>query len=126
MSFTDSHPVGKAPAIVAIISPSGFQDVLAAGQLMNRIWIDLNAKGVAVHPYYVVADQLHRCQEEVIPEGLEKQADLVFEATNQLFQFNDGEALQMLFRVGYPKKEAVRSKRISIEKVCSGINFGSE
>jgi len=117
MSFADAQPIRKAPGVIAVISPIGFQDVISAGQLMNRIWIDLNANGLAVQPYYVVADQLYRFQKGVIPDGLEEQAKLISEATNKLLQLQNGEALQMLFRVGYPAKKPVKSKRISIEKI---------
>lgn len=119
LSFIDSRPVKDAPALVAIVGPSGFQDILAAGQLMNRIWIDLNAQSIAVHPYYVIADQLNRRQAGVIPVGLEKQADAVFVKAREIFQFEEGETLQMLLRVGYPKKTPVLSKRLPIEVVCS-------
>ena len=119
MSFVDSSPVRDAPALIAIVGPSGFHDILAAGQLMERIWIILNAQDVAVHPYYVLADQLHRRQAGSIPHGLEKQADALFDETRQLFQFGQGEALQMLLRIGYPKKAPVRSKRLPLEAVCS-------
>lgn len=119
LSFIDSRPVKDAPALVAIVGPSGFQDILAAGQLMDRIWIDLNAQGIAVHPYYVIADQLHRRQAGAIPVGLEKQADAVFTKAKEIFQFGEGETLQMLLRVGYPKKTPVLSKRLPLEVVCS-------
>jgi hypothetical protein len=119
MSFIDSNPIKLSPALVAVISPAGYQDVLSAGQLMNWIWIDLNMQGVAVHPYYVVADQLYRRQSGTIPSGLENQADLLFENARKLFQLESGEALQMLLRIGYPKKTPVLSKRIPLESVCS-------
>lgn len=123
MSYIDSQPVNKAPAIISIISPSSFQENLNAGQLMNKIWIELNKNGLAVHPYYVVSDQIHRHQENNIPTGLEKGANDIAKKTNALFRLHEGENLQMLFRVGYPKKEVTKSKRISIKKICSGLNF---
>ena len=121
LSFIDSRPIRYAPALIAIVSPSGFQDLLAAGQLMERIWITLNAQGVAVQPDYVLADQLHRRQAGVIPPGLEKQADAAFDEARHLFQFGQGETLQMLLRIGYPKKAPVLSKRLPLEAVCSEI-----
>lgn len=119
LSFIDSRPIKDAPALVAVVGPSGFQDILAAGRLMTRIWIDLNAQGVAAHPYYVIADQLHRRQAGAIPAGLEKQADAVFDKAKEIFQFGEGETLQMLLRVGYPKKTPVLSKRLPLDVVCS-------
>jgi hypothetical protein len=119
LSIIDSNPVRQAPALIAILSPSGFQDIIEAGQLMERIWIDLNGQGVAVHPYYVVADQLHRRISGVIPPDLRKQADAVFEGTRQILQFEQGETLQMLLRIGYPKKTPTLSRRLPLEAVCS-------
>lgn len=123
MALIDSQPIGKAPALVAIVGQDSFRDTLAAGQLMNRVWIALNAKGVAVHPYYVVSDQLQRLQANTIPSHLVKQADAVVEQTQRLFNLGDGEALHMLLRVGYPEKTPVKSKRLPLKTVCSGIEF---
>lgn len=118
MSFIDSLPVKKAPALVAIIGPKGFHEYLSAGQLMQRIWIDLNAQGIAVHPYYVIADQINRFQGGKIPRNLIKQATQTNEEAIQLFELNEGETLHMLFRIGYPKKKAKRSKRLPLEVIC--------
>lgn len=122
MSYIDSLPVNKATVIIAIISPSSFQQNLNAGQLMNKIWIELNANGLAVHPYYVVSDQIHRHQKNNIPIGLEEKANNIVKEAKELFRLNESENLQMLFRVGYPKKEVTKSKRIPITKICSGLN----
>lgn len=121
LSLIDSMPIKKAPALVAIISPNGLNNILSAGQLMERIWIDLNSQGIAVHPYYVVADQLHRREAGVIPNGLKKRADEVFDMSKELFQLNQEESLQMLLRIGYPTKNPVFSKRLPIETVCTEL-----
>jgi hypothetical protein len=117
----DALPVGKAPVMVAIVGPKSFRGTLAAGQLMNRAWIALNAQDIAVHPYYVVSDQLQRRQSGEVPQALSKQADAIFASAQQLFQPSCDEALHMLLRVGYPKKTPVLSKRLPLEAVCSGI-----
>lgn len=119
LSLIDSRPIKNAPTLVAIIAPSGFRDILAAGQLMNRIWIELNAQGFAVQPYYVIADQLHRRQEGVIPPGLEKQGTRIFNEAQQLFQLAEGETLQMLLRIGYPTMTPTLSKRLPLSFVYS-------
>lgn len=126
MALIDSQPVGKAPALIAVVGPTRFRDTLAAGKLMNRAWIALNEQGIAVHPYYVVADQLQRRQANIVPSRLTKQADAVFDQARQLFQFGDGETLHMLFRVGYPIKTPVKSKRLPLEAVCSGIELDTD
>lgn len=126
MALIDSQPVGKAPTLIAVVGPTQFRDTLAAGKLMNRVWIALNEQNIAVHPYYVVADQLQRRQANIVPSHLAKQADAIFDQAQQLFQFDDNEALHMLFRVGYPIKTPVKSKRLPLETVCSGIELGTD
>ena len=49
LSLVDSAPVGKAPALIAVISPEEDKDILSAGRLMTRVWTTLNGDGVAVH-----------------------------------------------------------------------------
>jgi len=119
MSFIDSYPLRKAPAIIAIISPLDFQNVMDAGRLMEQIWVKLNENGLAVHPYYVVSDQLNRRITGNVPADLEKPSKSVFESAKNLIQLKENESLQMLFRVGYPKKKVVRSKRLQINEICS-------
>ena len=121
MSLIDSAPVKKAPALIAITAPSNAQGIMEAGQLMEKVWIDLNSKGIAAHPYYVICDQLHRRKSGVIPKGLEKKADMIYAETQQLFQFEEGKELQMLLRIGHPKKTAKRSQRLDFNKFCSGL-----
>lgn len=123
MALIDSQPIAKAPALVAIVGPDSFRDTLAAGQLINRAWIALNAQGVAAHPYYVVSDQLQRRQANTVPSHLVKQADAVVKQTRRLFNLGDAETLHMLFRVGYPARTPVKSKRLPLKAVCSGIEF---
>ena len=119
MALLDAQPVNKAPALVAIVGTGQFADRLAAGQLMNKVWIALNEQGIAVQPYYVLADQLQRRQAYQIPGSLISQADDLYAQTNQLFQLGDGEELAMLFRIGYPTRTPVKSKRLPLDKVCS-------
>ncbi len=121
MSFIDSAPVKKAPALIAITAPSSTQGIIDAGQLMEKLWISLNEQGIAVHPYYVICDQLHRRKAGIIPKGLEQKADKIYAKTNALFQFDEGDELQMLLRVGHPKKTVKRSQRLDLDKICSNL-----
>jgi hypothetical protein len=122
MALLDAQPVKKTPALVAIIGSGQFADRLAAGQLMNKVWITLNEQGIAVQPYYVLADQLQRRQANQIPMSLVSQADELYVQTKQLFQLGDGEEIVMLFRIGYPTRTPVKSKRLPLDKVCSKIS----
>jgi hypothetical protein len=119
MALLDAQPVNKAPALVAIIGSGQFSDRLAAGQLMNKVWITLNEQGIAVQPYYVLTDQLKRRQANQIPISLVSQADELYVQTKQLFKLGDGEEIVMLFRIGYPTRTPVKSKRLPLDKVCS-------
>ena len=118
MSFIDSAPVKNAPALVAITASSNSME---AGQLMEKVWIELNSKDIAVHPYYVICDQLHRRKMKIIPTGLEKKADFIATEVQDFFQFKGDEKLEMLFRIGVPKKTAIRSKRLPFSKFCTGL-----
>jgi hypothetical protein len=119
MSLIDSYPIRKAPAIFAVISSPEYGSIIDAGRLMERLWINLNANGLAVHPYYVVADQLNRRDNGTVPSELKAASDSIFSEVNQFFDFEKNENLQMLFRVGYPKKTAIRSRRLPIEQIIS-------
>ena len=118
LAFIDAAPINHAPALIAIVGPQNFADYLSSGQLMERIWIDLNAQGIAVQPYYVVADQLHRRTTHTVPAGLTNAADEVFSQAQELFRLNSCETLHMLLRIGYPTKTPVLSQRLPVEVVC--------
>ncbi len=70
MSRIDSQSVKKAPALIVITGPIGFDHFLNAGRVMERAWIYLNEQGIAVHPYYVISDQINRLYKNKIPEAL--------------------------------------------------------
>ena len=122
LSLIDSNPIHKAPAIIAVIGQTSFNETLSAGQLMQRTWIELNTQGIAVHPYYVISDILSRQRNGLIPQHLSNQAKTISDHSTQLFNLKEGETLHMLFRIGYPKKKAKRSKRLPLEKICSSFN----
>jgi len=115
MSWIDSRPIKKAPALIAITGPMGFEHYLNAGRVIERVWIYLNEQGIAVHPYYVVSDQINRLHENKVPEELRQPAQRVSAGSKQVFDLQDNETLYMLLRVGYPKKKAKRSKRLPLE-----------
>jgi hypothetical protein len=114
LSAIEADSMRSTPAVVAVVSGSKFSDILASGQVMNRIWIYLNSQGIAVQPYYVISDQMHRTNSGLIPLELSGEAGLFAKDANQFFKLLPGESIQMLFRVGYPKKNPIRSKRLPI------------
>jgi hypothetical protein len=107
--------VGKAPALVAVIAPSNAAGLFASGQLMERAWTALNAKKVAVHPYFAISDQLNRLQQGETPSTLIAKAKALQQECQQVFGYPEGESMHMLLRVGYPKADPRRSRRLPWE-----------
>ena len=122
MAKIDSMPVAQAPVVVAVTSPSTYIGAIEAGQLISRIWIDLNEKGIAVHPYYVISDQLQRYEGDLVADDLVRTVDSLVKETKTFFGLNDGETLQILLRIGYPKKQPVCSKRLPMEMIFTDVS----
>lgn len=121
----DSAPVKKAPCILAITGKKGNRGALDAGRLLARTWTHLNAEGLAVHPYYVVADQLFRLKEGTVPQPLVGQVEQIEAQTRRLLDLGKEHALYMLLRVGYPTREATRSRRLPLEKVFTDLTLNT-
>jgi hypothetical protein len=119
----DSAPIKAAPAIVAIIAPTTPQGAIDAGRLLCRSWTYLNTQGIAVHPYYVVADQLARLKDKTVPEELIEQVQDLNQQCTQVLPFKEGETLHMFLRAGYPKrKNPTRSLRLPEETVFTDLS----
>jgi len=104
----------QGAAILAISGPIDPDSVIAAGRLMERIWILLNDEGVAVHPYYVVSDQLQRLAAGRIPTHL---VSGIENLDAEIKQSLGPGTLHMLLRVGYPTKDPIKSRRLPLESV---------
>ena len=117
VSAIDSAPVKSAPGLIAITSRASPRGTLDAGRLLARSWIGLNQDGLAVHPYYVIADQLARHSVGQIPEELIHTADKVEKLSLNAFSLKKEDTLHMLLRVGYPKKQAVLSQRLPLSNI---------
>lgn len=110
----DSASLAQAPAILAVIAPNTAGAQFDAGRLMARVWIDLNAAGIAVHPYYVLTDMLVRHRNRTMPEHLRGEAERLAPESDAIFRVEAGEAgeaVQMILRVGYPTVQPPRSLR---------------
>ena len=118
----DAAPIKAAPALLAIIAPSTPQGALHAGMLMCNAWTYLNKEDIAVHPYYVVADQLARLRENSVPEQLISNAQDIEKRCQKVLDIKEGETLHMLLRVGYPKRAPTRSLRLPEELVFTDIS----
>lgn len=110
-------------ALVAVVGPPRAEGVeVAAGRLMERLWIDLNARGLAVHPYYVLSDQLYRLRAGLVAAPFQAQVAAITAHTAELLQSKD-ETIFMLLRVGIPKiADPVRSRRLPVESLLTLVN----
>ncbi|HDZ62410.1 MAG TPA: hypothetical protein ENH40_04620 [Nitrospirae bacterium] len=121
LALIDSRPLRQAPAIVSIISSTDPRSSLNAGRLLARAWTHLNSLGIAVHPYYVVSDQLNRLNKNLVPEKLTGQVENLKYQCENLFNLEAGEALHMLLRIGYPTRTPPRSLRLPFERVFTDL-----
>ena len=117
----DSRPLGRAPAIVSFIAPADSNSALDTGRLLTRAWIYLNSLGIAVHPYYVVSDQLDRLSKNLVPYRLQGQVEAIRRDCKKLFELNPGETLHMLLRIGYPTRKPPRSLRLPLERAFTDL-----
>ena len=116
----EAAAIRKAPAMLVITGAEGATEALAAGRLMERVWLALEGKGVAVQPYYVVPDQLQRSRLGSVPHHLTAIVNHVSESVAELLGADDS-LPHMILRVGYPKRDVIRSLRLPLESVCSEI-----
>jgi hypothetical protein len=125
-AHADGQVFSNAAAIVAVVGGTGPAAALDAGRLTERLWLDLTREKLAVHPFYVVADQLYRRRRGLLPEGLAAAADLIADEAESLLRLQ-GRVLYMLLRVGYPRRLPVpRSRRLSLAQICDPPSDGAD
>ena len=117
----DAAPLKRAPELVAVIGENPPTGALDAGRLLSRTWIHLNSLGLAVHPYFVVSDQIFRLGENAVPQHLIAQIQDVNRQAGELFGLTENQVLYMLFRIGYPTREAPHSRRLPLEKIFTDL-----
>ncbi|MCP5416586.1 MAG: hypothetical protein H6965_05805 [Chromatiaceae bacterium] len=105
----------KAGAVISILGPRGKKHEIDAGRILERAWILINEAGLAVHPYYVVSDQLIRAGEKSIPSHLKSTTDRLLKKKKEIFGASSN--VHMLLRVGYPSQQHVPSRRVPLEKI---------
>lgn len=117
MALSDTSLLPAAPALMCIVGPGNTKGSLDAGRLMTRLWMHLNTNGIAVHPYYVVTDQINRLHEGKVVAGFKSRIGEVEQKLKNLLELQTGEMLHIIFRVGYPTKQPVRSRRLPLDAV---------
>ncbi|RMG28713.1 MAG: hypothetical protein D6721_07755, partial [Gammaproteobacteria bacterium] len=112
----------RCGALVAIGTPAppALEDWVAAGRVLERVWLELNAAGVAVHPSFVLPDLLHRLATTAVPAALEAAARDVAAAFRAAWP--DGGFPCMLLRTGYARSPAVRARRLPLERILTQRN----
>jgi len=112
----ESQTFANASSCVAIIAPPGRTGGLSAGRLLERVWIELNRQGLAVHPFYVLSDFGFRLQDKRLPASFFNPTQDLVAAVETVLGIKDP-SLYMLLRVGQPAKVPPRAKRLPLEKL---------
>jgi len=106
-------------AIVAFASSAATKEAwLAAGRLLQRVWLLLASRDFAAQPYFVLSDQLHRLTTNQVPADLRDQVEKIEKQVKTLPAIEQ-QTLFMLLRIGRAKAKAVRSRRFSLDAVTS-------
>lgn len=119
-AFLEAALLQQSAALLLIAGPAqeGGNE-LAAGRLMERLWITLNDEGIAVHPYYVLADQLYRLRAGLVAQRFRAPVNALASRVSE-FLGSDDDTVYMMLRVGIPKIEnPVRSRRLPMESTIS-------
>lgn len=115
MAFTEVQPLLRAPAVACIVGKNTPTGSFSAGRLMQRLWIACNAEGWAVHPYYVVADQHVRLSANRIPAPWPGAIKTAMSDLASLVRLTPEELIHISLRVGLPKREAPKSRRLALD-----------
>ncbi len=121
----DAEPIKNSSALISIIAGAAGNDVINAGRLMTQIWIELNVHGIAVQPFFVITDQLSRLEEGGVPESLLHNISAVKQESTSVFDLQANEQLCMLLRIGLPRSEAIRSRRLVSELILTDLDNGN-
>lgn len=119
MALAEIQPLRRGPLIACIVGGSDTRDAFHAGRLMQRLWIHFNANGLAVHPYYVVSDMTTRFEVGKLQAPWQGRVGEAIQVLEELLSLKQSERLHIAFRVGMPKREAVRSRRLELDRLLS-------
>ena len=124
LAKVEALSVAQCGAVIAIVSPTwGAQDMLSAGRLLERTWLLLNHQGLAVHPYFVLSDQLYRRDLGRLPAGHVAPVNALAAASRALFQ-DPGQQPAVLLRVGHTAVQVPRSRRLPVSQVFTSTIAG--
>jgi hypothetical protein len=115
LAAIDSVPVYKAPCIVALVGFRSAEGAWDAGRLLQSLWIALNGRGYAVHPYYVITDLVNRLVAGRVHEPWRQSIASAKLTVEGALGLSAGEQVHMLLRVGESSSDTPRSLRRSVE-----------
>lgn len=119
LAMVESALLAKAPLVACIVADRTRSSSIAAGRLLFRAWTWLNSLGLAVHPYYVLTDQIVRWSAGKISSPKDRQC--VEQIASRLPNLFGREAAQsfphIILRIGYPTREAPKSRRLPMDTV---------
>lgn len=113
----------QCSTLVLVTGPvSGMGVEVAAGRLIQRVWIAMNERGIAVHPYYVLPDQLYRLRAGQVSPQFKDPVSTIKDSVADLLG-SRAETIYMLLRVGLPKiADPVRSRRLPVDANLTLLN----
>lgn len=118
---SEAGAISNSTNLLIIAGPDGWDNALDAGMLMERTWIYLNSREIAVQPYYVITDQLQRLAQSRIDSRLRSSIDAL--ATDvEAFLGSSHDTVHMLLRTGYARSQPLRSFRLPLERITDRIN----
>lgn len=122
-AFLEAAMLQESAALLLVAGPmQGDNNELAAGRLFERLWITLNEECVAVHPYFVLADQLYRLRAGLVSQKFRAPVTKLASGVAK-FLGSEDDTVYMLLRVGIPKiNNPVRSRRLPAEDTFSVLN----
>ena len=104
-------------ALLCILAPTwGRRDMMRAGRLLERVWLRLHQAGLAVHPYFVLSDQLFRLEVQDLPPEHAESIRRLAERTRGVLDTDLRPAI--LLRIGRATGAVPRSRRLPIAVVC--------
>jgi len=124
MALIDSKPIRNAPALIVISSRPEPGLAWQAGKTLAQLWANLNQRGLAVHPYYVITDMTYRYLSKKLTASAEFQAKSALEITRHALNLDTNEVPHIVLRIGIPTITPVRSRRKTAELFIKKSNGG--
>lgn len=122
LALAETRLLKSSPVLACIVGKTDWDGVVEAGRLLCATWSSLNAEGLAVHPYYVVTDQLSRLKANKVHPSMDNAVRRIEQTVLQLLELGSDEQLHMILRVGYPSKAPVRSRRLPLDLVYQDLS----